>query len=533
MNAHLAAVFIVLFPILYVSALLHEAGHTLAARLSGIEVTSMGMGLAGPFRVFGWRGTRLFFCRKNPFLGLTLLFAPQIFPLRWQWCFNLAGGYLMNLFLFLGSLALWQLLPWGGWFWNTATWVNGLLVMSGLIPYSFKSGAAVIKNDAAQILYVLRNGDLDAGSAPARVLATSSFSDLCRAIGDEPGLSVRLVAGAMAWSELRDHERTNELLLQADAIDSRASRSVHAFYLAGRGLAAARAGKRDLAESSLAQAEEEYRALGYEGGMLLAALGRLELRINGGEYVEADAELVRIAALPILTRLSVMQAAIAGWRCIVLSGSGADGVEASLAEYEAARGGHPLDTMDVRVYRAMARWRAGRKQWTDAVSMYRSSLDSLQRLREGFTETADQERLLEINADLIAEARDCLQQAGQERPDEAISELLPPSLEVARRCAETSARRDRRFHRWGIFISVANLFIALVMTAFDLWIGLGWRVHSLVNALLFCFILVMLYSSWLFLAARIFPSRRGTGGVHTFLLSLLPWLFWPILIAII
>jgi hypothetical protein len=113
----LPVMLLALFPVLWVSAFVHELGHALLGRLSGYRVTSFGLGVARPILVCNCRGTRLYLCLRRPLQGITFFLVPQVFPPRRAAAAALAGGIVGNVLLALVGLALWHLLPWGGTVW--------------------------------------------------------------------------------------------------------------------------------------------------------------------------------------------------------------------------------------------------------------------------------------------------------------------------------------------------------------------------------------------------------------------------------
>ncbi len=538
-------------PIIYGSFFLHELGHVVMARVSGYFVTSFGLGVGQPFRVWGWRGTRVYLCRRRPLQGITFVLAPQLFPGRLQAVGMLAGGALANSLLMATALALWRLLPWGAGVWLMAAGLNAVLGIANLIPFTFRAGAFTLRSDGALIVKTLRHGIAEK-SAPALFQMVAALRPLWEGVGDTTILHIYLLQVALRWIQFGDAEQAQLLYAEAEALPAAdAPPAIRAYTALLRGFVACAAGKPEIGADALAAAEKGFRALEHEAGLLLVSMGQAELLLLRGDAPGAVAHLQELASHALVARQPLLRAALLASRLSAEAAlPGAESLGRVEAEYEEVCRVHPSLARDLSVFKTLARFYDQREDWPRAESAYQKALSAAQALHEQFADAADQERFRQAQAGLLAGARGCLLRRGKEAEASQVEALLPSAEGLRQRRAEAEVQRTRRVYRWGLVVTLVNLLCALCgLAAVGIWVlrppdappGVSQPVpHFIILivglvALLSVFTaLAILLVPLLYILGRwsppLSPPLRQAGGAAFLTLTLVPWFLWVALL---
>jgi hypothetical protein len=520
-------------PILYVSSFLHELGHAVAGYLAGLEVTSFGMGTGRPFWVGHWRGVRVYLCRERPFQGLTFFGSPAIIPGRWPMVLNLAGGILAHVLLTGVALALWYGLPSGWPVWAVTAGLNALLAVGNLYPFATRVGRAEFRSDGSLILQTLRYGSIRT-SAP-RALALRQLRSLWEATGDLRGLQNFLLGAGLSWADLGDNEQAGQLLEQAAALPVAPPPSYAALLTAGRGLAAHQF---EAGVAALDEAEGAFRRLNHPAGLLLTAWYRAAKWLEQGEAARAVQTLDALTSDPLIVWRPLLRVSLLAARVQARAALGdGDRVEKLLNEYQAQPAGRRSGEDDLQVYRSLGCFFLGRGDEARAVAAFRKALSALRQLDLALGEGPDRERFRACQAPLVAEAQACLRQAGQAEEADKLAAFFQSEEDLRRQRLEARRVRDRSKLRWGLRLTLFNLFCAGLLLGFGVWtmlaqiapkpgglwdaVVIGW---ALLLWLLTAYLSVTLVYGALVGAVGLWrPSVRRGAGRTVLSLALLPW----------
>jgi hypothetical protein len=533
LNALLLAL-LAFVPIRYGSFFLHELGHAVAGYLAGMEVTSFGMGTGRPFWVGRWRGVRVYLCRERPFQGLTFFGDPAILPRRWPMIWALSGGILAHVLLTVVALALWHGLPWGWPVWAEAAGLNALYAVVNLCPFASRVGGMHFSSDGSQILQTLRYGDTRT-SAPRALAALRQLRSLWEATGDLRGLQNDFLGAGLTWHGLGDNEQAGQLLDQAAALPVAPPPPFAALLTAGRGLAADRL---EAGVAALDEAEGAFRRLNHSGGLLLTAWWRAGWWLGQGEAARAVETLDALASDPLVVRRLVLRDSLLAERVQARAALGdSDGVERLLNDYETLPAARRSRTGDLHVYRSLGRFFLGRGDEARAVAAYRKALSALRQLDEALGEGPDRERFRACQAALVAEAQGCLRQAGQAEEADKLAAFFPNEEDFRRQRLEARRVRDRSLLRWGLRLTLFNLFCAGLLLGVGVWTMLaqvvpkqgGLRDAVVIGWAILLWLLVgylsvtLVYGALVGAVGHWRPSARRGAGRTVLWLALFPW----------
>jgi hypothetical protein len=459
-----------LFPVLYASALVHEAGHAACARLVGGMPSSFGLGLGRLFFVGSLGRSRVYFGARKPFQGIAFSLYPQLLPERWRQVGVLAGGIAANALTAVVSLALVGVLP-GTWpVLYTSALVNALLALSNGFPFSVRIGPLTLRSDGAQILQTLLGRRR---TEPGDLFRTLHLlSGLWRESGDLRTLRYYTAAAAAMWNELGDAARARELLEEARDIAADPLPPFRAYEKLVAAEATLAEGDPRSAGSQLDAAEADFRGLDHPAGLLLAGLIRGRLLVRLGDKAGALDCYEALAANPILRWQRPLRSLVQRQICCCrheLPGGG--GIDASLAAYEALppRERTPLQDRVVYTEVAEARGRAGRHE--EAAAAYGRALDAAAALDRTLSEP-DRDRFRSAQAGLIRAAQENLRAAGKEEDAARLDSFFAAAAEKDQRLAsEKEARVGRVRLRRGLALTVFNVAVAVaaVALALHLW----------------------------------------------------------------
>ena len=287
--------------IFYLSGFLHELGHAVCAHLAGLRVTSFGMGMGRPFFVVSWRGVRIYACWRRPFQGLAFCIFPQILPSRWQQVSLFSGGIVAHLMLVGMACLLLLLWPALAFVWNLLGGLNLLFAIVNLIPFQFQVGAVRFRNDGLLILNVLRSGSNLIGPGEA-ISILGAFRELWTATGNYHVLHTYLLMTASSHVSLGDAARGNDLLSEARSLPFEPIAPFRTYEDLVEAEIALGQEQPDGAALALAKAEERFRALGHETGLVLVSLTRATALHRGGQHAEAMQLLDLLARHPLVQR---------------------------------------------------------------------------------------------------------------------------------------------------------------------------------------------------------------------------------------
>ena len=419
---------------LYFSIFLHEMGHAVCAWLSGCRVTSFGLGTSRPFVVVSFRGVRVYLCSRRPLQGLTFWTSPQLLPSRRQQVLVLAGGVLAHFLLAALAASLLWLRPAWAVAWGVFGGVNLLIGLANLIPYRFRLGTHILQSDGSLILTVLRSGSTSSGST--QILSTlQAFRELWQATGDLHILHVQLLAAAEQWVSLGDAGRGGELLAEARALPFEPLPAWRAYGLLTEAKVALGRDDPEGAALVLTKAEEQFRQLSHEAGLLLTRLVGEALLRRRGEIGEALRTLEVLAAHPLVRSRASMRSLLLAQRIGCLCSLPDGDPETLLDEYAALPSSYRSPVADIQVFQSAAR-RRRRDQGEGTEQAYVQALAAVDAIDAGMI-GADQERFRLAQTPLVAEARECLRERGRAEDAAKLDAFFPTPKERRRKRRET------------------------------------------------------------------------------------------------
>jgi tetratricopeptide (TPR) repeat protein len=552
-----------LLPVIYLSTLCHEAGHAVMAWCVGYVVLSFGLGLGRPFLVWRLGRTRFFLGRTKPLQGITFTMAPGRPPARWRQVVNLAGGVLGNTLLALAALSLLALVPAGKCVWWTILLFNAAAVVLNLVPVTPRLGSLSVRNDGGQILRALR-GRAVALPQPLLIEQVLALQGLWKDIGDDANLYYHRMVSAAAWEELGDVEHAEKLCGEAEALPRPSWPILRAWGALVHGIIAARTGQFAASAKALDEAEAAYRQLGHDPGLFLVSWVRAKLLREQGDAAAALHSLDSLAASPL--QAAVREAGALGVLAsrLRLRAELDDlaGAEALRAEYESAPRRLFALARNLSVYQALARLHGRRGDWAGADAAYRKALHSAGKLYSLFTTPSEQARFARVQAPLLTEARECLEQLGKGMEDQHLRDVFPNTEEIERRRGMELQKRATRQRRLALVLVLFNTIVLLGLVAIvhfrptgpltvevqpgvrfparrattpteyllQLPIRAGAHFGPAGAMLLICLALwttlALVVLPVAFLAGPLMPASRNGGGKWFLFLALLPWLSW-------
>ncbi|HBI44589.1 MAG TPA: hypothetical protein DDY78_17330 [Planctomycetales bacterium] len=554
-GGYLALLVLLTLGAFYASIFLHELGHAVCALLGGSQVTSFGMGTSRPFAVASFHGVRVYLCSRRPLQGIAFYINPQLLPSRRQQVFTLAGGILAHFLLAASAWAL--LLLWPAWavVWGILGGMNLWLGVVNLIPARIRLGSYTLRSDGALILTVLRTGS--PSSDPTLPLSSlQAFRELWQATGDRHIQYAHLLAAAEFWISLGDAGRGGELLAEARALPFE---PLPAWQSYGLLVEAEGALERDDIERTgiaLAQAEEQFRLLGHEAGLLLTSRVGAELLRKRGEAAEALRTLEALTAHPLVRRQASLRSLLLAQRVVCHCDLSSGDPEPLLAEYAALPKLYRSPVADVETFQSAACWRLRNGDGVRAAQAYARALTAVSDLDAKMTGD-DQERFRLAKAPLAAEAQQCLRALGRAEEAARLDSFFPSPEERVRQAQEVRGRRDARRARWGAALLSFNFAVILLTLGGAgveaiLWPGApsvsprhkGTELFDLLREY-FGFstllLLVLLTFSTLFGAlmglvlgglGRLVKEVKGLAGIVVLLCAWTPWVMWLTTLAL-
>lgn len=448
-------------PVIYVSIFLHELGHATMARLCGFRVTSFGLGLGGKCLAFGVGGTRIYLTSARPLQGLTFSFATQIYPSRWASAAMLAGGVIANGLASAACFVLWYNSVPGSTIWGVAALYNAICLIN-IIPFKFRTGALTLRSDGAQILDQFRGGTLI--PAPQIIQGMKVLRPHLEVVGDRLALRMNLLSAALSCQELGLTERAAATFAEAESVEVEDPPAMlMGFEAALRASAARLAGRYEEARVEGEAAEESFRQLGHEAGLLLTAMLRAESRAAAGDPSGALADVERISAHPRLASRADMRASSLATRLRLLASLDDDeATDRVRREYEEARRFAPSDSREAGVQLMLARWAARRGDDAKAAEAYEAMIKAIDPLTKMWQDPDDARSFLDAQASCLAEAEAGLARVGKALKD-VMPEIMTDPSEAARILEEAHRGKDQRWLRAGSRLFGANVFISTIV----------------------------------------------------------------------
>jgi hypothetical protein len=418
--------------------------------------------------------------------------------------------------------------------------VGGMNLWMGLfnlMPLRVRLGSYMLQSDGAQILTVLRTGA--ASSDPTSPLsALQTFRELWQAVGDKQMLYAHLIAVGDFWVSVGDAERGGELLAEARALSFEPLAAWRSYGILVEAEAALERDDTERAAVVLARAEEEFRLLGHEAGLLLARRAGAELLRRRGEAAAALAALDALAAHRLVRKRMSLRCLLLGQR-VVCHCDLADGdPEPLLAEYASVPMPHRSLIADMETFQAAARWRLRRGEGERAAQAYERALTAVRGLDVRMA-GADQERFRMVKAPVIAETQQCLRTLGRDEEAARLDAFFPTAEERSRRVREARERRASQSARWGAALLGFNfaviLLLATAASGGAFFAPNASRASPQTAGFFAMFLLVVLTISTGFgvLAGlvlgglgRLIKEIKGLAGITVLLCGWAPWVMW-------
>jgi hypothetical protein len=546
---YVALVILLILGVFYASAFLHELGHAVCALLAGAQVTSFGLGTSRPFAVGSFRGVRIYLCSRRPLQGIAFYINPQLLPSRRRQVLVLAGGILAHFLLAASAGALFLLWPAWAVVWGIVGGMNLWMGYVNLIPLRVRLGSHVLRSDGALILTVLRTGSTSAG--PTQTLSTlQAFRELWRATGDRHILYAQLLAAAECWVSLGDAVRGSELLAEARALPFEPFPVWRAYGLLVEAKVAMGRDDTEQARPALAQAEEQFRLLGHDAGLLLTSMvSSVRLR-EGGEVSEALRPLEALAAHPLVRRRASLRSMLLAQRIVYHCELSGGDPEPLLAEYVALPQLYRSPTLNALTFQTAARWRLHHGDGERAAQTYVLALAALSALDAKLT-GADQERFRLAKEPLVAEAQQCLRTLGREEEAARLDSFLTLPEQRIRQARETRERQAARRAWWGAALLGFNFAAILLiggaasgggiftpdppgvyrqMEGVDVFGFLrqhfGFSIILLLALLIFTTLFGALAGLVFGCLGRLTKGAKGLAGIIVLLCAWTPWVMW-------
>jgi hypothetical protein len=304
-----------------------------------------------------------------------------------------------------------------------------------------------------------------------------------------------------------------------------------------RGITARKGDRLDDASRALDEAERCYRDLGHEAGLILVAWGRAELRAAGDDSDGAIGELDALASHPLIASRPALRISLLASRVAVGAARPEADLGALRSDYEAARDRHTPETLDLTVYPALATASAARGDWEAAEPLYRQALGAIRSLALAMAHADDRARFLRARAALIVDARECLVRLGKNRDAEELDAMLGDPEVLARERDEAQAARNRRLHRIGLMLALANVAVGILLVAASALLSVEDRNVLMIVCLMLVFAvlhatLAVIYRIALGLVSLMVPRLRRVGGLITIVLAAMAWVEWLTIVVI-
>lgn len=330
-----------LWPVLWVSVLLHEAGHALAGKLAGYHVAAWGLGDGEPLLLVPSASrptrTRFFVCRRSPFSGYTGAIFPGLLPTRGQAIAFVLGGPTANLLLAVAGLGV---LGANGGGINVVLGllligVNALLCLMALAP----GRAGGLPTDGMRLTGLL-------GVRPAHVPAASpqailDQADLWRRLHAPTLVQFSLLSAAVAAAQIGDTTTARTCLNEAVALPD-----LDAYARLAQGVHLETAGNAERTREAFRQARTAYQAAGHR------AAARMTHIYEAGD----DADALNDLYLGTLTQQFPCLRTLAAARYLlaVCADGATPALATALSRYQTARLAWRSDTQDAHVFAVAA-----------------------------------------------------------------------------------------------------------------------------------------------------------------------------------
>jgi hypothetical protein len=513
------------YPILYVSAFLHEVGHAVLGRWNGWQVTSLGMGVGHPVAVWSWRGSRVFLGLTRPFQGLCFAHHTKS-PSRRQYALYCAGGILVQTLLAMAAIIFCWAVSWGRGIWFEIALANGLCVLMCAIPFRMRVGKFVLASDGAQIRDVLR-GQVE--TRPVETMgAIQALRGLWRDIGDFAGLYYHLYMAAYALVELGNPGRAAQLCKEADSLPIESLPAQRAFGALVRGIVAQASHEYEACAAALVEADAAYRETGDDAGTMLVTVVHSELLLAQGAAAEAWARLQGLAdQLENDERPTLVVSWLSALFEVRAALPASDDDQVLLTRYQRLCRRFPSWSTYSVLQKYLACFYACRNQWTEADRAYEVVLARLRSVHQALSNDDDQAQFLKYHGELLAGIKACWRQVGKEAAAAELDSSWPSHSENQRRRVAEQRRRDRRVRQLGVAFLLLNLIIGTVAFGFSNRIGAAREGGT-------ALLIVSCAAAWILIIDVIlrFCGRPSTLAAWLVLLvAVLPWLF--LLVALI
>jgi hypothetical protein len=306
---------------------------------------------------------------------------------------------LANLALVAAAIAAWRWTTWGGVFWFEVIAVNTWFAFGSAFPHVFRTRSLRFQNDALMLWHALRAGANTA--APAlQIETTRQLRELLLAIGDYRQLQLQLLGAAVAWLELGDADMAEAAAREAEDADPNAGPVPKAYIAIVRASAANELGRVAEAEQLLQSAEETFKNLRHDAGLLSIAGERAELLAASGDGAAAARALDALHDHPLVRsqRLHRKRLLAAKACCI----DNAEEMERLLDRYRALRPSS-LPSIDAALYRIAARCFAAKGDSGRAAECRELAMAAIAELDRQFTDEKDRARFRAVQQTHFAE----------------------------------------------------------------------------------------------------------------------------------
>jgi hypothetical protein len=520
------AVMLTIFPIVYLSAVAHEAGHAVLSRLVGLPVSSFGMGLARPFLVLPMGGTRFYLCLSRPFQGFTFVLFPNLFPSVGSRLAFFFGGILVNALLGSIALVLFALLSW-----EILAYIGGLnwfMALANLMPFTIKSRHSTFRSDGAQAWQLLRHGSSE-NEAPEGIQNSQALQPLFEAIGDHAAHQAFLIMAASQYLQINDLDAAEKYCAKAGDLAPRPKVPFLTPYrISIEAQIALRRADSERGRQLLDEAQADFLSQSNQGGLTFVALIRAEWFVQKGDRQAAWQLIESLGADPLVARHPSLQAAVQIARLYV-------GRETAKVreEYEAQRRRCPSATWDLEFFWTLARCCRGKEDWPSAARAYDEAVAAALQLNRLWTRAEEQAHFQHCQADLLSEAHESRCYLGPDVETAPLPVAFPSFEELKQQRQAEQLRRNCRYSRLGWILILLNFLggLGLFAAAIALPARHGFPVF-LTASLLAGSILTAPVGLLLLLAGRLVPRYRNKGGGWILFLGVLPWLLWLLCILL-
>jgi tetratricopeptide (TPR) repeat protein len=471
-----------LYPVMWVSCIVHEFAHVVVAWRSGLRVSSAGVGVADPFWIGSWRGTRFFLCRTRPIAGITFVHSKMLLDEPGPLIRVLFAGAVANLLLMVLALVVFFAVPHLGWLWIVIAGVNGYFGIVSLLPFRVKRQAAVILTDGALIRQILRDQCLTQTHA-LRIRLAIGFRSLHLAVGDLECLQSHVLSAATAWLSMGDISAALRLFDEAATLGEKRNQpegTVHQWLVWAQICIAREQWAK--AHDMLDAAEARLQADLDEVGVLVVKLTRAFARIGEKDQDRAVTLLAECRASPRFASRPDLRILHIEARCrLELEGAQASELTQIREDFEALRRAHPDPAQHLPVLSLLGRAHAQQEDWERAFAYYQEGLVHARTCFEQLADEPDRTGFVAAQAGFRAEARECFLRLGHSDADRLAEVYFSPSAVAPRPAAVIPPDIGTRILRLlGIAVHAINVglvILTLVIGAaarFETW-GEGWE----------------------------------------------------------